>query len=125
LRRKNFKKRESLKNLVLNSISQLFFLARSRKKTAAPTNCPQHCHIHFSSVSDPNKFQCGSGSSILEQCGSGFGCGSGSRSMVDEENFLFFSIENAIYLSLGLLKRPPSYRQSLQPSKENIKHFKI
>jgi len=30
----------------------------------------------------------------------------------------------AIYLSLGLHKGRPSYRRSLQPSKENIQHFK-
>ncbi len=30
----------------------------------------------------------------------------------------------AIYLSLGLHKWGPSYRRSLQPSKENIQHFK-
>jgi hypothetical protein len=29
-------------------------------------------------VTDPHRFQCGSGSSILGQCGSGFGSGSGS-----------------------------------------------
>jgi hypothetical protein len=30
----------------------------------------------------------------------------------------------AIYLSLGLHKGRPSYRRSLQPSKEKIQHFK-
>jgi hypothetical protein len=30
----------------------------------------------------------------------------------------------AIYLSRGLHEGRPSYRRSLQPSKENIKHFK-
>ncbi len=30
----------------------------------------------------------------------------------------------AIFLSLGLNKGRPSYRRSLQPSKENIQHFK-
>ncbi len=34
----------------------------------------------------------------------------------------FFKI--AIYLSLGLRKGRPSYRRSLQPSKENIQHLK-
>ncbi len=31
---------------------------------------------------------------------------------------------NLIYLSLGLHEEQPSYRRSLQPSKENIQHFK-
>jgi hypothetical protein len=29
-----------------------------------------------------------------------------------------------MYLSLGLFKGLPSYRRSLQPSKENIQHIK-
>ncbi len=36
---------------------------------------------------------------------------------------IFFWSKIAIYLSLGLPKRRPSYRRSLQPSKENIQHF--
>jgi hypothetical protein len=32
--------------------------------------------------------------------------------------------KTTIYLSLGLHKGCPSYRRSLQPSKENIQHFK-
>ncbi len=41
-------------------------------------------------------------------------------------NFLytFFWSKTAIYLSLGLPKGRPSYRRSLQPSKENIQQFK-
>jgi hypothetical protein len=35
-----------------------------------------------------------------------------------------FLIKIAVYLSLGLHKGRPSYRRSLQPSKENILHFK-
>jgi hypothetical protein len=35
-----------------------------------------------------------------------------------------FKIKIAIYLSLGLHEGSPSYRKSLQPSKENIHHFK-
>jgi len=38
--------------------------------------------------------------------------------------FLFLS-KLAIYLYLGLHKGRPSYRMSLQPSKENTQHFKI
>ncbi len=36
----------------------------------------------------------------------------------------FFLIENYDYLSLGFHKGRPSYRRSLQLSKENIQHFK-
>jgi hypothetical protein len=37
----------------------------------------------------------------------------------------FFLTKIAIYFSLGLHKGHPSYMRSLQPSKENILHFKI
>jgi hypothetical protein len=40
-----------------------------------------------------------------------------------EKNYFFSKI--VMYLSLGLLNGHPSYRRSLQPSKENIQHFKI
>jgi hypothetical protein len=39
-------------------------------------------------------------------------------------NFFFFWSKTAIYLSLGLHKVCPSYRRSLQLSKEAIQHFK-
>jgi hypothetical protein len=42
---------------------------------------------------------------------------------VAEENIFFLS-KIAIDLSLGLLKGCPSYRKSLQPSKEIIRYFK-
>jgi hypothetical protein len=38
--------------------------------------------------------------------------------------FIFFLTKTAIYLSLGLHKVCPSYRRSLQLSKEAIQHFK-
>jgi hypothetical protein len=39
--------------------------------------------------------------------------------------FIFFGRKKiAIYVSLGLPKGRPSYRRSLQPSKENIHYFK-
>ncbi len=38
--------------------------------------------------------------------------------------FFFFGSKTAIYLSLGLHKVYPSYRRSLQLSKEAIQHFK-
>ncbi len=41
-----------------------------------------------------------------------------------KKNFIFFWSKIAIYLSLGLHIGRPSHRRSLQPSKENIQHFK-
>jgi hypothetical protein len=38
--------------------------------------------------------------------------------------FFFLKSKTAIYLSLGLHKVCPSYRRSLQLSKEAIQHFK-
>ncbi len=38
--------------------------------------------------------------------------------------YIFFGSKIAIYLSLSLHKGRPSDRRSLQPSKENIQHFK-
>ncbi len=68
------------------------------------------------------------------------GSGSGSRDLMAEtckenQNFLchtpqlkrnqfFIKIWNTLYLSLGLNQGCPSYGRSLQPSKENIQHFK-
>ncbi len=41
-----------------------------------------------------------------------------------KKNLIFFLSKTAIYLSLGLHKVCPSYRKSLQLSKEAIQHFK-
>jgi hypothetical protein len=41
-----------------------------------------------------------------------------------EKKMIFFD-KNCNILRLGLHKGLPSYRRSLQPSKENIQHFKI
>ncbi len=38
--------------------------------------------------------------------------------------YKFFSSKIAIYLSLGVPKEHPSYKRSLQSSKENIQHLK-
>ncbi len=43
---------------------------------------------------------------------------------ITAEIFFFFWSKTAIYLSLGLHKVCPSYRRSLQLSKESIQHFK-
>ncbi len=42
-----------------------------------------------------------------------------------EKKFNIFLIKNCKYLSPGLLKGRPSYRRSLQLSKQNIQHFKL
>ncbi len=49
----------------------------------------------------------------------------------DDKNWKYFTAEQKIilseifmYLSLGLHKGRPNYRRSLQPSKDNIQHFK-
>ncbi len=69
------------------------------------------------------------GSSILSVSG----CGPGSRGLMTKNwkkkkisaNFLSFFLSNIeIYLYRGLCTGHPSYRQSLQSSKENIQHFK-
>jgi hypothetical protein len=41
-----------------------------------------------------------------------------------KKNLNFYDKKIAIYLSLGLYKRRPSYRRRHQPSKENIQQFK-
>ncbi len=68
----------------------------------------------------------GSGSSISSESGSGPGylwLKVGKK--YSGKFFLsFFWWKIAIYLSLGLLKSRPSQRRSLQPTKENIQHFK-
>jgi len=83
----------------------------------------------FFIVVDPHWFQCGSGSgsSILGQCGSGYGV-----LMIKIVKFYkwfkkkpSFLINILIYFSIDLDEWRPSYwRRSLQPSIENIQHFK-
>jgi hypothetical protein len=72
-------------------------------------------------------FGSGSGSSISSESGSR------SRVLMTQKNlqkyhkkilFSFFVQKIAISLSLGVHKGHPSYRRSLQPSKENIHYFK-
>jgi hypothetical protein len=45
------------------------------------------------------------------------------KNFTAEKMYIFLS-KIAIYLSLGLYKGRPSYRRSLQLSKENIQQFK-
>ncbi len=67
--------------------------------------------------------------------GDQYGSGSGSNPILiqgfNDQKFkkitaeiFFFLSKTAIYLSLGLHKVCPSYRRSLQYSKEAIQHFK-
>ncbi len=46
------------------------------------------------------------------------------KKITAEKKLHFFWINNYNYLSLGLHKERPSYRKSLQLSKEAIQHFK-
>jgi hypothetical protein len=46
------------------------------------------------------------------------------KKLLLKKKFNFFGSKTTIYLSLGLHKGCPSYRRSLQPSKENIQYLK-
>jgi hypothetical protein len=46
------------------------------------------------------------------------------KKITAEKKINFFGLKTTIYLSLGLHKGRPSYRRSLQPSKENIQYLK-
>jgi hypothetical protein len=78
-------------------------------------------------------FQCGSGSSISGQCGSGSGIliqcvmTKNLKKCTAEKKlirYIFCLSKVAIYMYLSFHKGRLSYRRSLQPSKENIQHFK-
>jgi hypothetical protein len=86
----------------------------------------------FSNCGSGSRPQCASGSGSRSQCGSGSGSSSRSRVLIDQkfENIYswefyinIFFLKNCNYLSPGLPKGRPSYRRSLQPSKENIQHY--
>jgi hypothetical protein len=67
---------------------------------------------------------------LNKRSGSGSDSDPGFRRPKTEKNLqlkkkiIFLSSKIAIYLFQGLQKGRPSYRRSLQPSKENIQHFK-
>jgi hypothetical protein len=46
------------------------------------------------------------------------------KKIIPDPQHCFFGSKTTIYLSLGLHKGRPSYKRSLQLSKENIQHFK-
>jgi hypothetical protein len=45
------------------------------------------------------------------------------KTIFDGKKIIFID-QNCIYLSLAPIKERPRYRRSVQPSKENIQHFK-
>jgi hypothetical protein len=67
----------------------------------------------------------GSGSSISSEIRiQGFDDKNWRKKITAGNNLSFFDKKIAIYLSLGLIKERLSYWRSLQPSEENIQHFK-
>ncbi len=109
---------EAVLNIVrtykINKLSWLAFFRKSAK-----------CPYEILSVSDPHWFQSGSGAGSIS--------GSGSRSrFLMTKNWMdkiykkinwYFWIKNLNFLII-ILRRTSSYRRSLQPSEENIQHFK-
>jgi hypothetical protein len=67
----------------------------------------------FVLIADPDS---GSGSRLLWQ--------KIDKKLLLKKKLYFFGSKTTIYLSLGLYKGRPSYRRSLQPSKENIQYLK-
>ncbi len=94
--------------------------------TTCPATWRQGCGSAFISSGS------GSGSSSLGWIWYRSGSGSGSRALMSKnwqkitagKKLNFFGIKTTIYLSLGLHKERPSYRRSLQLSKEAIQHFR-
>jgi hypothetical protein len=95
---------------------------------------PQHIPYLYSnylcsirSVSDPHWSQCRSGSSILGQLRIQI---QGTDGQILKQKLQLKKINVSFYQKLqffpprGLHKGRPSYRKSLQPSEENIQHFK-
>jgi hypothetical protein len=78
-----------------------------------------HLLMVSTSVVDQHCFQCASESRNLGQCESG------SRDVITKMCTILVRKKSALYFSLGLHERRPSYRRSLQPSIENIQHFQI
>ncbi len=76
--------------------------------------------LYESSVVDPHWFYCGSGSSVLGQCGSGSRVYDPKFWHLIGEKIKFFLFEILIYWSrtLGLNEGRPSYRRNLQTSKK-------
>ncbi len=79
------------------------------------------------SVLDPRWYQCGPGSEPGFGSQPSFGSGTQFRIRIKfsswKNSFLYIE-ENAIFFNLGLHEGRQSYKRSLQPSKENIEHFK-
>ncbi len=96
-------------------VRKVFYFCWNGLHSADLENTPRFSFI-------PSAAESGTWSSILSESGSG----SESRALMTknaEKNLSFWS-KIAIYVFLGLLKVRPSYRGSIQSSKENIQHFK-
>ncbi len=76
----------------------------------------QHFRPNADPDPDPIRIRIQSGSRVLMT--------KSWKKVTAEKKFNFFLSKTTIYLSLGLHKGRPSYRRSLQLSKENIQHFK-
>ncbi len=102
----------------------------SRASSTAPSTWQSWPRYNKGTVSqDRGRIQrntCHLGSSIFSNCGSGSRVWwpKNEKKLQLEIQLSFSWSKIAIYLSLGLHKGRPSYRRSLQPSKENIQHFK-
>ena len=93
------------------SYTEIFFGYSHRTEAAAEQNLAGlWIRIHFFQI----RIQYGSRTLMTKNW----------KKITAEKKFIFFGSKTAIYLSLGLHKVCPSYRRSLQFSKEAIQHFK-
>jgi hypothetical protein len=85
--------------------------------------CTPQKLTQLTGVVDLNWFQRASGSSVLDQCGSGYEVLMSKNCQILQLKKIrtFLYIKNV--LSQGLHEGRPSYRRGLQPSTENIKHL--
>jgi hypothetical protein len=103
-------------------------LCRENFTPLYPCPLPTYFLMTFVRVVDSHWFQYGSGSSISGQCLSGFGSRvlmTKNCKMLQLEKITFFYQKfQYTYFSPCLHEGRPSYRESLQLSKENTQHFK-
>jgi hypothetical protein len=83
----------------------------------------------MAAIADPHSFQCGSGSSVVGQCGSGSIAGSRvlmTKNLQLGKNLpVYFLVKKiTIYLFLGLNKNIQATEEAISPQKHNIQHFK-
>jgi hypothetical protein len=82
-----------------------------------------HCFFK-TRVADPHSFLPEPDPTFLAEYRSGGFHDQKLKKITAEKKFNVFGSKTTIYLSLGLRKERPSYRRSLQLSKEAIQHFK-